>query len=160
MGGVTGAEEMQRRFAALRRTVRNEGARASVRAGAEVILHAMQERAIDGQQPSLLSTALNSGEARDDLRIRERGDALGDVVALIGPSKKTGYVWRFVEYGHRLVKGGSNRLLGNGKTQGGGQVIGEVPAYPRLRPAFEASHVEAHQACVNEMKRQIQGALK
>jgi HK97 gp10 family phage protein len=156
MENLKGADEMQRRFTALRNTVKGAGANRAVQAGAKVILLAMQENAVDGPEKTALSTALPPGTARTDLKVRMRADEFGNPAALIGPSAKTGYVWRFVEYGHRIIKGGQNKLLGNGKTRGNGKYTGEdVPAHPRLRPAFEGSAQPAREAFLAQMKQEI-----
>jgi len=68
----------------------------------------------------------------------------------VGPSGKTGQQGWLVEYGHRIVVGGTTaRISGRdkGKTPkaanqantGKGRVVGMVPPKPFLRPAFEAN---------------------
>jgi hypothetical protein len=44
-----------------------------------------------------------------------------------------------VEYGHRLVKGGSSRVGKNGSIRGIGREIGHVAAKPFIRPAIDES---------------------
>lgn len=54
------------------------------------------------------------------------------------------------EYGHRMVTGGYNKLLKNGKTRGPGKVHDKKPfirAYPFIRPAF----METQDAVTNAM---------
>lgn len=51
--------------------------------------------------------------------------------------RKKAMVALWVEYGHRLVRGG--RLASKKNKSGKGTVIGQVPPHPFLRPAFEAA---------------------
>lgn len=65
--------------------------------------------------------------------------------AFIGPGPKTGYVARFVEFGHRLVTGSRAHKQRDQK------VVGHVPAHPFMRPAADA----AAQATLDRFAEQL-----
>lgn len=137
---------MRERLKALEVRVREEYIVKAVKAGAREIAVAMVEDApvLDEKTPG--SDALEPGELRDDIKARERLDKDGFAVATIGPGRKTAHVARFVEYGHRLVKGKKE--------------IGQVPAHPFLRPAFERSEAGAIEKFKDTLREEIAGGLK
>lgn len=101
-------------------------------AGAQIFLDEMIARApIRKDAPSPRSTGLKPFWIRADLRKRRIKDAIGYI---IGPTKATAYVVRWLEYGHMLVRGGR---------KGKGKVVGHVPAYPFVRPAADAGRAGA-----------------
>lgn len=114
-----------------------------LRAGAEVFQAAIEERApVRPALPS--STALPPGALRGDIEIHTlRTAEPGGAAVTVGPGKYTAHVARWVEFGHRLVRGGQSKLLPSGKTRGRGVHAGAVPPHPFLRPAFEAAQREA-----------------
>jgi len=67
---------------------------------------------------------------------------LEEAAETIAAGKLTAHVARWVEYGHRMIRGGRSRLLPNGKTRGPGKQIGFVDAHPFIRPAYEATRQE------------------
>ena len=118
--------------------------RKAVRAGGNVIRAAMIEAAPIQALRSASSNSLEPGELKES--IRTRTSTTYDVAeATIGPTGKAGVVAGWVEYGHRMVKGGSSKVLASGKTRGRGKQTGDVPAHPFLRPAFEESIAEAQE---------------
>ena len=115
----------------------------ATKAASQVIADAMRERAPERVITTPHSNAIPRGALKRDIRVKATLDAdAGMVVATIGPSHYA-HVARWVEYGHRLVKGGSSKVLGSGKTSGAGAEIGEVPPHPFLRPAFGESLQQA-----------------
>ena len=76
-------------------------------------------------------TALPPGALKADIELHVVKERDGSVSAYIEPGRYTRHAARWVEYGHRLVRGG--------RLKKGGAHIGDVPAYPFIRPAFEAS---------------------
>jgi HK97 gp10 family phage protein len=140
----TGVPALVRRMEDIRAQMVQKQARKAVRAGADVITKAMVERAPIGPQKSAKSTALEPGELKADIKTRMFAGEDGEIFALAGPGEKTAHVARFVEYGHRQVVGGSNKVTATGATIGKGTSLAEdVPAYPFLRPAYEATVQEA-----------------
>jgi HK97 gp10 family phage protein len=120
--------------------------RDALRAGAEITQAAIQERA--PVRPGLPSgTALPPGALAADIELYI-GEEDGWPAAIVRPGKWTAYAADWVEYGHRLIKGGYNKLVGGGKHRGQGKEIGEVRAYPFIRPGYEASREAAVQVLV------------
>ena len=109
--------------------------RQALRAGAQVVLEALQDLA--PERPDLPSgTALPVGALREDLHARVSRQDDGTYVARIGSGPKTRHVARFVEYGHEQA-GSEKHLIG-------GNLEGKfVPAHPWIRPAAELSQEEA-----------------
>jgi HK97 gp10 family phage protein len=151
---TTGFPEMQGELVLLQQAVRTDATRKSVRAGAEVILGAIEERTPLLDSKTAASTALEPGALKQDMHIKfDRTDTLGFMRAWIGPNL-CGNVAYWVEFGHFLVKGGSFSLK-RGKLQGEGHRVGEVKAHPFIRPAYEASERPAFFAFAEELKRQL-----
>ncbi len=143
----TGANELLAAFADLEGPVAEEAIRLGVKAAATVIADAMREAAPVLDARSAKSTALQPGSVRDDIRVVQERPKDGIVTALIGPGKETQHVALWVEYGHRLVKGGYSKMLANGKTRGPGADGGRVEPHPFLRPAFDESEEKAMEQC-------------
>ncbi len=146
MAELEGLEALVARMRGLSTQVHTVAAPRAVRAGGKVIQAAMTERAPVQQFRSAGSNSLEPGELRGDIRnsVVVDGD---EVAAIIGPSRKTAQVARWVEYGHRMVKGGYSKVLANGKTRGPGKASEvDVPAHPFLRPAYEESVGVAEEA--------------
>ena len=123
-------------------------ARHAVREGGRVVQAAITEAApVRPELPS--GTALPPGALKNDIVVTTKKESDGSISAYIAPGKYTRHVAKFVEYGHRLVKGGRSRqrggILGQGYVGPGG-VVGNVPAAPFIRPAFEQSEAAAQDA--------------
>ncbi|MGC1783475.1 MAG: HK97-gp10 family putative phage morphogenesis protein [Acidobacteriaceae bacterium] len=142
---ITGLDAMRAKLNRLEEQVRREFVVKAVKAGANVIRDAMIEDAPVLAAKSAGSNALEPGALRDDIKTRAHVDKDGVAVAHIGPSRKTGYVARFVEYGHREVKDNIE--------------IGQVPPHSFLRPAFERSEAEAIETFKSTMREEIAGEL-
>lgn len=99
----------------------------ALRAGGEIIAEAMRAAAPLGPQPSPKSTSLEPGEIKEDIKVRLATED-DERYALIGPTGKTAHVARFVEYGHRQVRG-KNTIIA--------ATDGEVPAHPIKRASWE-----------------------
>jgi len=64
------------------------------------------------------------------------------IFGMVGPEKHKAPHAHLVEFGHRIVVGGTvarkdGSLKGGGKNRGAGRVVGFVPPRPFLRPAFQ-----------------------
>lgn len=140
---MRGFDELEAKLNGLATALGGATEKKMVRAGAKVFRDEMVRRAPVLSKKTAGSNALAPGALKDDIGIRMKADALGMAEAHVGPGKKTAYVAGFVEYGHRLVKGGQSKVLVSGKTRGSGVQVGEVRAYPFARPAFEAAQREA-----------------
>ena len=156
---TTGIAEMQQSLQRLSEEVRQKLVLRAVRDGANVIRDAMRESAHVLAEKNPGSDSLQPGQLRADIRVRARVDEDGLARAIIGPDFYA-YVARWVEYGHRLVKGGRSSADGKGGFRGAGAQIGEVPAYPTLRPAFERSQGEAFDKFKGSMQTYFPEALR
>lgn len=129
--------------------------RKGLRAGAEVFQAAIVERA--PERPNLPSgTALPVGALKTDIVIH-RGVEDGNEAMIVGPDKLTRHVADWVEYGHRLVRGGTSKetAKGSGKYRGRGKHVGDVHPWPFIRPAFEVSAGRAETACTEIIAKEV-----
>lgn len=150
-----GFPETQAALIQLRQTVATDATRGAVRAGANVIRDEMAAQAPMLDEETANSTALDPGVLKTEIRVAMgRVDKEGFIVAEIGPSEEVAHVARWVEYGHRLVKGGYSSFK-RGRLQGSGKQIGEVPAHPFLRPAYETSWQKSIQEYAADLKRRL-----
>ena len=153
---VIGLRELTAKLDKLSLEVRRKISRRALRAFTKPALAA--ERALcpvntDGTPGG---NSLKPGELRADLRARVRVDGNNDrVIAIVGPSRKTMHVARWVERGHNQVSGGRKVVS---KKSGGspGKVIGHVPAHPFIRPAFD----ESLQQCMANLKVALEKGVK
>lgn len=126
--------------------------RKGLRAGGQVVQAAVTLAAPvrDPSKPS--TTALPPGALKSDIELRVMKESDGSFSALIQPGKYTRYAARLVEYGHEMIVGGRK-----GK---GGASIGQVPAHPFFRPAFEGSEqgamVVAEEVILAEIEKEAQ----
>ena len=162
MGGFTarieGLKELDAKLAELGTTAAKRVIREALKQGGYVFQLAVEERA--PERPALPSgTALPPGALKLDIVVEMGTDDEGLPAAIIRPGKYTAYVARFVEYGHRLVKGGY-RSMKRGKMRGSGHDIGEVPAYPFIRPGYEAAREEAVRVTCESLASGIEKAAK
>jgi HK97 gp10 family phage protein len=156
---VTGLDEMQGKVKLVQQAMREDVVRQAARAGAGVILGAMQARAPERvDMPTAESTSLPPGAIKASLRISIAKMRAGLVTAKIGPTKKIKGLVAAVEYGHRLIKGGWSRVTAK-RVAGPGKVIGHVPAHPFLRPAFDESASDAIAASAAVVRERLGKAL-
>lgn len=143
---LTGMQELLDKLEASRVRMAGPEMQIALREGAKVIQHAMTDRApvLDHKTPG--SDALDPGSLKKGIRVRMHASAAG-VEALIGPTGDVAHVARFVEYGHRIV---------HGATASGE----DVPPHPFLRPAFEASALEAGEVMAMSLKQSLAEVLK
>lgn len=155
-----GVEEMRGKLKYLRGVFRDDVIRKASRAGAKVIQEEMITRAplLDHKSPR--STAQDPGTLKKSIRtlVRKPQDGVGE--AIIGPLRDS-FLARWVEYGHRLVKGGYSRMHKSGRGyRGPGRQVGFVPAHPFLRPAFEASRRRALEKVAEVAAEKLGSAAK
>jgi HK97 gp10 family phage protein len=78
--------------------------------------------------------------------------------------KQGGYHSHLVEFGHRIAKGGTLKRLGKHATgaskvtklRGVGKVVGRVPGYPILAPAFQQTGSEALRIAFSEHQKRVE----
>jgi HK97 gp10 family phage protein len=152
---ITGLAELQAKLDDMATKQADRCIRTALKAGAVIEQAAITERA-----PEKDSTGgiLPDGALRSDIIIRLKKDAQGAYAAIVGPGKLTSHVARWVEYGHRLVRGGRSRLFKTGKTRGPGSQVGEVAAHPFIRVAWEASRAEVTQTIITTLGQEIEKA--
>ena len=134
---IVGLKELDATLSNLKEATAKRLVWGALEAGADVFQEAVAQAA--PERPDLPSgTALPVGALKQDIEIHRGKDDQGAPAVIIGPGKYTAHVARWVEYGHRLVRGGYSKVLKNGKTRGPGKEVSQVPAHPFIRPAYEA----------------------
>lgn len=100
------------------------------------------------------STGAKPGWLKGDIRLAKKRSGTG---WLIGAGPLMAYLLRWLERGHRLVKGGTIAWSNGRKSRrgSGGQVIGHVPAHPVLRPAFDEYVPQAVRAIAVELQNRL-----
>lgn len=140
---VDGIPELDALMAEISGPVVERAMIAGVTAGAKIFQQAITDAA--PTRPDLPSTtALAIGELKSKIQIRLMKLRSGTIAAFIEPSPDVRHIARFVEYGHRIVKGGR---LKSGK----GKMRGIVSPHPFVRPAFDSSE----SAAVDAMRETI-----
>jgi hypothetical protein len=108
-------------------------------AGGNIVLEAVTAAAPINVWPQTPhTTALPPEALKSDFRVRISVGEGGSGVAVIGPGKFTIQVARWLEYGHRLVRGGYSKQTKSGGYRGPGTQIDTVDAHPFIRPAYDA----------------------
>lgn len=161
MGGfiaqINGLSELEENLLNLSAKAANNATTKALVAGGKVIRAAIAERApIRPLLPS--GTALPPGALATDIELAVGKDQKGLPMVVISPGKRTAHVAEWVEYGHRLVRGGYSKRKG-GKAQGPGREIGHVSAHPFIRPGYEASIAEAVEVEQKVFVEEIEKAL-
>jgi HK97 gp10 family phage protein len=131
---VAGFQEVERTLKEFAPKLRRKALRKALKAGGDVIATEVKLRApVRTDVATGRSNALPPGALRADITVQVQtssNEVAG--VAKIGPSPKTDHVARWVEFGHRMVT-----------HRPGQRQIGQVPAHPFMRPAFDSSRDEA-----------------
>jgi hypothetical protein len=161
---LEGFEELDAKFQDLVSQKGEAILRKGLRAGGEIIQAAVIEAAPVRTDPWTGPSKndawnLPPGALKSDIGLRVTGARKeGGLFEIIAPGKYTRNVAEWVEFGHRIVRGGKFMNFGR---RGKGQQIGRVPSHPFLRPAFEASEAEAIDALketvVSEVEKHMKG---
>jgi HK97 gp10 family phage protein len=154
---LAGLADLQAKLDALSDKALDRASRVAVRAGALI-----EQAAIVAEARIKVGDGglLPAGALKSDFVIKVTKGTDGVMRANVGPGKLTAHVARWIEYGHRMVKGGKSRLKKYGLLSGPGKQIGEVKAYPFIRPAFEASKEQVEKTVRDTFKREIANAWK
>ncbi len=152
---IEGLAELQEKLNDLGTKAADADVRKALRAGAAIEQAAIVERA-----PVKVGNGgiLPEGALKNDIVVKIKRTDDGGMTATVGPDKLTAHVARWVEYGHRIVRGGYSRVLKSGKTRGPGKQIGEVPEHPFIRPAWEATRQEVTDTIVSTLASEIEKA--
>ena len=133
------------------------GMRAAVKLRKDAVVAAAPER------PALpkSTTALEPGAFKRDIRASVKQISGTDEVAgTVFPGSATAHAQGWVEFGHRLVKGGYSNVNPDGKSRGPGQEIGDVPSHPFWRPIEETTEQAALDAYVEGASAEVEVMLK
>lgn len=135
-------EQMARMLEEFPASVEQQMLEKATGAGAIVFQLALIEKArVRESERTPGSTSLPKGYVKADVRVQKLKSRVDGMVGwLIGPSSLTAHVWRWLEFGHRLARGGQLPWSGTGRRRnrgGHGKEIGHVPAEPFIRPAFD-----------------------
>lgn len=154
---VTGLTELQSKLDELTTKAAERCIRKALKAGAAIEQAAIEERA---PVKDTTGGMLPDGALKSDIVVKMRRDEQGTIIAVVGPDKLTAHVANWVEYGHRLVRGGRSKLIKSGKnagkTVGPGKAVGNVPAHPFIRPAYEATRQEVADAICSTLATEIE----
>jgi HK97 gp10 family phage protein len=154
---VEGLSELQAKLTDLSTKQAETCIRKALRAGAAIEQAAITERApIKDTTGGLLP----DGALKNDIVVKLKKASSGALYAVVGPDKYTAHVARWVEYGHRLIRGGYSAKLKSGRTRGPGKEVGTVPEHPFIRPAFEATRQEVTDAICTTLAAEIEKAGK
>jgi Bacteriophage HK97-gp10, putative tail-component len=157
---LPGLKELDQKLNALKGKTANRLIHDAVMEGGKVLQAEERMRApvrATGQH----GNALPPGALRADIELvfgitEERLPA-----AIIKPGKYTKHVARWLEYGHRLVRGGYSKVMPNGRVRGPGRASSTgVQPYPFIRPAFETARTPATMAAVASLQRNLPAAVK
>ena len=164
---LTGTQELKDMFEHLATAARDKAIRKALRAGAEVEQAAIQGATpvrIDDGSPN--STALPPGALKADVEITMgRTNDDHSPFAVIGFGKYTKHVARWVNSGHRIVRGGYSRAVKKngektGSYRGPGTQNGEVAPHPFVSEAFEASEKQVAETMQATLQTEIVAASK
>jgi len=158
VGGFTasfqGLKELDAKLEALKPKVAHKLIHDALMDGGEVLRAAVAERAPE-RVPQIHGNAIPPGALKRDIEIAFGITDEGLPAAIIKPGRYTIHVARWLEYGHRLVRGGYSKVVGN-RTRGPGKAAEEdVPAYPFIRPAFETARALATTTAVESLKSKL-----
>jgi HK97 gp10 family phage protein len=154
---IKGLAELQAKLEDLGTKAADRAWRKALRAGAEIEQAAIIERApVKGELDDGHGGVLPPGAIKADIVIKMKRDDQGNPIAVVGPDEYTRRIAGFVEYGHRLVRGGYNKELANGKTRGPGKVVGQVDEHPFIRKAYEATREEVATAIAETLAAEIE----
>ena len=151
---IQGLSDLQATLDGLAEKDSNRMIRGALFDAGEPVQLAVSQRAPERSQlPS--GTALPPGALKMDIVVRVPR-ASNILMSLIGPDTLTRHAARWVEFGHRMVRGGNSTLGRNGKYHGSGQHVGEVPEHPFMRPAWEESKALAAETFAASLRSRIE----
>ncbi len=137
----------------------------ALRAGGKIIQEAVAAAAPENDEwpQTENTTMLPQGALKRDISMRVIHAGIKST-ALIQPGELTRRVARWVEYGHRMVRGGFSRVRKDGSVSGKGVVGGVVEAHPFIRPAYEAvkreAEAETKRVLVDGVIRKLRGRMQ
>lgn len=157
---INGLSELEAKLSGMSTKDATRAVNRGLAAGGEVFRAAVAESA--PMRPDLRSgTALPPGALKSDIIKRRTRDKDGTPVEVVGPGKYTRHAAVWVEYGHRLVRGGYSKLdKKSGRYRGPGKAVGQVPAHPFIRPAFERVAETATTAAIEKIVEELEQSAR
>lgn len=149
-----GFAEVERSLDDLGQSLGEQICRTALRNGGNLMKAAISANA-PVRVPLPSGTALPPGTLQSDITVTVTKDGEQSFSAWIEPGKFSIRVSRWVEWGHRLVHGG--RYM-NWRKRGKGKEIGDVKAYPYIRPAFDANEELAFEAVADTIATEVNAA--
>lgn len=149
------SKSLEEKLKSLSQDMQDRIVNTALREGALVYRDAVSEAAperTDGG-PNEGSNSLPAGALKSDVIVQKVPKSSEYVVRF---GKLTAHVARFVDEGHRLVRGGYSKLNKiTGKKRGPGKEVGSVAAYPFFRGAFEIASADAEKAISSSITDQV-----
>ncbi len=154
---IKGLKELDAKLGEMKLATQKSIVRDSLMAGAEVIRTEIAARA-PVRDYALSPRERGGPQGALKLDIEKRFvylDGLPSV--LVAPGKATAWYAKWVEYGHRLVRGGYSSMK-RGKLQGRGHQVGSVEAHAFIRPGYETAREEAVQVAARRFGEDVEKA--
>lgn len=146
------SKSLEEKLMSLGQDVQDRIINTALREGAQVYRSAVSEAAPERLDDETSGTALPPGALKSDVMIQKVSKSAEYDIRF---GKYTAHVARWVDEGHRLVKGGRSRVNKTGKTRGSGKEIGNVPAHPFFRAAFETASADAEKVIADSITNQV-----
>ncbi|ADW69015.1 HK97 gp10 family phage protein [Granulicella tundricola] len=152
---IKGIAEVKALFEALSTKEADNAILKALKAGALI-----EQAAISDRAPVKDTTGglLPEGALKADIEVKVHRPSGRTPYVTVAPGKYTAHVARWLEYGHRLVRGGYSRMLKNGKTRGPGKEVGFVAEHSFIRVGYEESREAVVEAISNTLVAEIQKA--
>lgn len=172
---ILGLEETLAALKTLGAQVEREATKPAIQAGANVVTvvaRAEAKKHSPGAAERKITRKMTDPHLFEKVAFRLRTYQKGNVVfAAVGEEAKGAQHAHLVEFGHRMVVGGSvARITGKQKgyapptknkaLRGAGRVVGQVPPHPWLRPVFEARKRRALDAITNVFRWEVRKAAE
>jgi hypothetical protein len=157
---LPGLKELNAKLDALKGPAARHIIHDAVMDGGKVLQAEVQLRA-PVRIPMQHGTAIPPGALKSDIELAFGFSDDGLPAAIVKPGKYTKHVARWLEYGHRLVRGGYSKIMPGGYVRGPGRASSvDVPAYPFIRPAFETAREPATMAAVASLQKNLPDAIR
>lgn len=154
---IEGLEELKAKFQRMKDVDRDKAIAKGLRAGAKMFQAEIASRAPE-QAIHAGGDSLPAGALKNDIVVTSTQKREGYLEVDVQPAKYTAHIAMWVEYGHRLVRGGYSHKSRKdpGKYRGKGKQVGAVPAHPFIRPGYEAVAEEATNRIVQVVAAEIE----
>jgi HK97 gp10 family phage protein len=149
---IPGLAELNSQLEAFGAKVSSTVLKKAVRAAGEIVLEeARMQAPVKEGTGGILPPGGVKVLLKSKVSVHENG-----VSATILPTGKAVPVVRWLEEGHRMVRGGKRARGKNGWMNKGGEVIGQVDPHPFLAGSLDASASQAVETFVETLKKEIE----